>query len=303
MTLFYDLGIAWEWEYDFDFVSLIGKKCAEKNLSFCYVTPENLSNVYLGAKNGEIKFLAYFDRASDVDEDFLEINFLLERTGTRIINRYFDMVRSSDKATIHLELLNAGVELPYTAIIPPFDEVPSFEIDTKIFDKVGVPFIVKPSAETGGGLGVKIGHSILDIIEARKEIPYDKYLVQEIIHPIYIDWRKAWFRAFYVLGEVLLCWWDNEAKVYEVTKSEEVEKNGLYEIENVLEKIHQVCKLDFFSSEIALTIRNGERKFVAVDYVNEIPDMRLKSKAVDGVPDEIVERIAEEIAEFVANLK
>ncbi len=303
MTLFYDLGIAWEWEYDFDFVSLIGKKCVEKSLSFCYITPENLSDVYLGIKNGEIKFLAYFDRASDVDEDFLEINFLLERAGTRIINRYYDMMRSSDKATMHLELLNAGVELPYTVIIPPFDEVPSFEIDPKIFDKVGVPFIVKPSTETGGGLGVKIGHSISDVIEARKEIPYDKYLIQEIIHPIYIDGRKAWFRGFYVFGEILLCWWDNEAKVYDVMKIEEIEKHDLYEVGIVLEKIHRVCKLDFFSSEIALTIKNGVRKFVAVDYVNEIPDMRLKSKAVDGVPDEVVEKIAEKIVEFVANLK
>lgn len=31
--------------------------------------------------------------------------------------------------------------------------------------------------------------------------------------------------------------------------------------------------------------------------------MRLKSKAIDGVPDEVVEMIAGEFAEFVANLK
>jgi hypothetical protein len=303
MTLFYDLGIAWEWEYDFDFVSLIGKKCAKRNLSFFYITPENLSDVYLGVKNGEIKFLAYFDRASDVDENFFELNFLLEKTGTRIINRYFDMVRASDKATMHLELLNAGVELPYTVIIPPFDEVPSFEIDEKILEKVGIPFVVKPSTETGGGLGVKIGHSISDIIETRKEFPYDKYLVQEIIYPIYIDGRKAWFRGFYAFGEVLLCWWDNEAKVYDMIKDEELERYNLSEIEIVLKKIHRVCKLDFFSSEIALTSKNDEKKFVAVDYVNEIPDMRLKSKAVDGVPDEVVEKIADRMAKFVANLK
>jgi hypothetical protein len=46
--------------------------------------------------------------------------------------------------------------------------------------------------------------------------------------------------------------------------------------------------LDFFSSEIALT---EERKFVVVDYVNEICDMRLQSIFTDGVPDSVVEQI------------
>lgn len=303
MSLVYDLGIAWEWEYDFDFVNLISEKCARKNLSVYHVTPENINDVYLGVENEGIKFLAYFDRASDVDENFLQLNFLIEKNGARIINRYFDMVRALDKATMHLELLNAGVELPYTIIIPPFDETPTVELDPKIFEKVGVPFIIKPSTETGGGLGVKIGHSIWDIIEARKEFPYDKYLVQEMIHPVYINSKKAWFRVFFAFDEVLVCWWDNKTKINEIARREEIENYGLCEIIDVLHKIHKVCKLDFFSSEIAVVIRNGEKKFVAIDYVNEIPDMRLKSKAVDGVPDEIVDRIAEKIAEFVASLK
>jgi hypothetical protein len=68
-------------------------------------------------------------------------------------------------------------------------------------------------------------------------------------------------------------------------------------------KIYSICKLDFFSSEIAITYRDGERKFVPVDYVNEMCDMRLKSKAFDGVPDEVVFKVADRIAEFVASLK
>jgi hypothetical protein len=49
--------------------------------------------------------------------------------------------------------------------------------------------------------------------------------------------------------------------------------------------IHTVSGLDFFSSEIAVT-RDG--RFVAVDYVNEICDMRQQSDHVDGVPDDVV---------------
>jgi hypothetical protein len=39
--------------------------------------------------------------------------------------------------------------------------------------------------------------------------------------------------------------------------------------------------------------------FVAVDYVNDQIDLRLKSNTYDGVPDEIVHNIAEGLAEMV----
>jgi hypothetical protein len=51
--------------------------------------------------------------------------------------------------------------------------------------------------------------------------------------------------------------------------------------------------LEFFSSEIALT---NDGLFVAVDYVNEICDMRLQSKHYDGVPDAIVAQIQHQFA-------
>ncbi len=303
MSYFYDLGIAWEWEYDFDFVNLIFKKCEERRLKVCGVTPENLDEIFSAVKGGDISFIAYFDRASDVDESFTDLNLLIESLGARVINRYEDMVRASDKATMHLELLNVGVSLPYTVILAPFEESPAVELSGEILSKVKIPFIIKPSSETGGGVGVKIGYSIDDVIEARKEFPYDKYLVQEMIQPVYIDGRKAWFRVFYAFGKVLICWWDNEFKVYETLKTEEIERYGLGEIEDVMRRIQGVCNLDFFSSEIALTVERGQRRFISIDYVNEIPDMRLKSKAIDGVPDEVVEMIAEGFANFVLNLK
>lgn len=303
MTKVYQLGVAWEWEYDFDFVNLIGEKCEKLGVSVYFITPANIREVYKGVEKGDVRFLVYFDRASDTNDDFLKLNSLLESLGTRIINRYDNMLYALDKARMHIELSDAGVNLPFTIILPPFDESPEFKINEEVFEKLKIPFVIKPSTETGGGIGVKIGHSVCDIIEARKEFPYDSYLVQEMIYPIYLDGKKAWFRSFYILGEVLTCWWDNEVKVYEVVKDEEIRSLGLGEIENIMRKIYQVCKLDFFSSEIAFTVKNGEKAFVVVDYVNEVPDMRLKSKAIDGVPDEIVGEIAMKIAEFVANLK
>jgi len=43
----------------------------------------------------------------------------------------------------------------------------------------------------------------------------------------------------------------------------------------------------------------SEGKFVVVDYVNEVCDMRLQSNHIDGVPDSIVRRVAQLIVHEV----
>ena len=56
--------------------------------------------------------------------------------------------------------------------------------------------------------------------------------------------------------------------------------------------------LHLFSTEIALTL---EQHFVVVDYVNDQIDLRLQSDAPDGVPDQIVQRICEILAQMIFN--
>jgi hypothetical protein len=52
-----------------------------------------------------------------------------------------------------------------------------------------------------------------------------------------------------------------------------------------------------FSTEIAVT---SDGRFVIVDYVNDPIDLRLQSKALDGVPDEIVKDITERLLELIS---
>ncbi|MCC7187537.1 MAG: hypothetical protein IT312_02255, partial [Anaerolineales bacterium] len=52
-----------------------------------------------------------------------------------------------------------------------------------------------------------------------------------------------------------------------------------------------LCRLDWFTTEIALTLED----FVAVDYVNDQIDTRIQSKAVDGAPDEIMQDVARQL--------
>jgi len=65
----------------------------------------------------------------------------------------------------------------------------------------------------------------------------------------------------------------------------------------VAAKIASICRLDWFSTEIALS-RDG--KFVAVDYVNDSIDLRVQTKAQDGVPDEVVKAMAVDLVTLAA---
>ncbi len=285
----YNLAIAWNWEYDEDFLASIERECSRRDVSTIRIEDGNLAEMFRRVLSGELLVDVLFDRASDSDDMYAHFVHECQRNQTRIFNNYHLAERSRDKATMHLELMSAGLFVPHTHILPPFQVHPHHLHVEKEITTVGKPFIIKPANTTGGGTGVHLhAHSSRDIHHARQEHPRDKYLVQEKVLPKLLDGRRAWFRVLYAFGEVIPCWWDDHTHVYKEVTPEEELLFELSTLRNYAHTIQRVCKLDFFSSEIALT---SENKFVVVDYVNEVCDMRLQSKSVDGVPDEIVERI------------
>jgi hypothetical protein len=106
----------------------------------------------------------------------------------------------------------------------------------------------------------------------------------------------AWFRVLYCTGKVYPCWWDNETHIYtDVTLNEEACYN-LGSLRSLTSAIAALCGLTLFSTEIAIT---SDGRFVIVDYVNDPIDLRLQSKAIDGVPDPIVMDITERLVELI----
>jgi hypothetical protein len=108
--------------------------------------------------------------------------------------------------------------------------------------------------------------------------------------------RPAWFRVLFCAGRVYPFWWDPGTHVYQPVKEEEAARHGLAPVEATTRRIAQVCGLDLFSTEIALT---ADGLFVVVDYVNNPIDLRLQSAAADGVPDETIRDIASRLADLV----
>lgn len=288
----YDLCLPWYWEYDIDFVQMIERACHENELTLWQITPDNLLESITALFKGEMSFRAILDR-SQYDPRFEPIHRWSRKHPVQRINPAEVSIWSEDKATMHLELIQSGIHTPYTILLPPFVEqpvLPDFDLTL-----LGHHFVIKPSNE-GGGEGVILGAFSMDqILRARMQFPEQKYLIQATVTPRTIHGQPAWFRVFYAVGKTYPCFWHPLTHVFSMVAPYDEHKYELFPLHEITRRIASICKLDWFSTEIALT----HHEFVVVDYVNDGIDTRVQSKAVDGVPDAVVQAIAYQLVRLV----
>lgn len=297
----FDLAIAYVWEFDVEFINSVEDYFKQNGLTTYVISSHNIAETTEKVKNKELNFISYLDRASDVDDTFSELAKILTRKKIRIFNPYKNVEHAIDKATMHLEFITAGLNVPYSIIIPPHSQAEEIFISLDDLEILGRPFIIKPCNTTGGGIGVVTGAETLkEVLSARLKHSEDKYLIQENIHPTLVDGKRAWFRCFWAFGKPICVWWDDQTHIYSNLSSDEIENFKLKKLFSITRTIHKLTELDFFSTEIALTTKN---KFVVIDYVNDQCDMRLKSLHPDGVPDEIVYQIIKNLSIAVAKEK
>jgi hypothetical protein len=291
------LAIAADWEGDRDFVRLLEQCAHEHGLATYVVKPLNLAKTIDQFQKGELQFSLFFDRASDTSPEFLELHYLIQSKHIPIFDSREQSLWAANKARMHREFKKAGIPVPDTVILLPFVHQEYIWLMEEEFYRLGKPFIIKPSNTTGGGIGVvKDAQTWRDVVEARQVFSSERYLLQQKIHPKEADGKRFWFRGFYTCGLVQGVWWNDISHIYEPLTAEEVEAYQLFPLFRMVERIAAICRLNFFSTEIA---QDREGKFIAIDYVNEVCDMRLKSHHRDGVPDRIAERIARRIIAYI----
>jgi hypothetical protein len=188
----------------------------------------------------------------------------------------------------------AGIHTPRTLIMPSFQEQPLLTFLD--LSPLHGQFVAKP-ALGGGGEGVVTGLSTFEHVGiTRQQFPEQQYLLQDQVTPKIMDGLPAWFRIIYCLGKIHSCFWDVTTHVYTPLPAEAENRLGLGSLREVTNRIARLCRLDLFSTEIALT---GENRLLVVDYVNDPIDLRLQSRALDGVPDFIIKDIATRIVEGI----
>jgi len=302
---FYDLCLASNWEYDDGFIEILDGTCHARGRRLLTVTPSTLAGALSRLSSGEAGFSALLDRASEADPAFLPLVDIARSLGARRLNPRELADRAYDKAAIHHLFLEDGIPTPRTIILPAYHHQP--ELPLLELQPLGGNFTAKP-ALGGGGDGVIMEISTLEQIQsARQHFPEQQYLLQEHVTPLIVDGLPAWLRVIYCLGDIFINYWDTNTHVYtpinqgghvgppqQITPPQLAPQlTGLCEITH---RIARLCRLHLFSTEIAWT--EGDRLLV-VDYVNDPIDLRLQSRAADGVPDFIVERIATRIVETI----
>ena len=288
-----DVALLWEWEFDEDFIRILDYKCYQFGLQSYIIHRYNLGEVQSQLERGEFSCLTFYDRASDTDLSFETIVREIQQLESVPLNDPFRLESAVDKANMHHQLIAQGIQVPYTIILSPTRDWTKMKIGELM--RLGEPFIIKP-AIGGGGFGVEVNAKTLsDIVKAREGKNKERFLLQEKVLPIQFGERRAWFRIFYVNGKVIPCWWDDLSHIYHRMTLEEEKIYGLERLTSETFKIAEIAQLNFFSTEIAIVDRET---FVVVDYVNDQCDMRLKSRFHDGVPDDVVDEVAVEIARY-----
>ena len=296
----FDLGIAYVWEYDKDFINLLENTLHSSNITTFVISYHNILEVTNKIYNRELDFNCFLDRASDAEPGFEPLAKLLTRKKTIILNHYKSIKHAIDKASMHLEFITAGLNVPYSIIIPPHNEKKEIYISLDDLAILGRPFIIKPCNTTGGGVGVVTGAETLkEVFEERITNLNDKYILQQKIYPSIQNGKRTWFRCFWAFGKAIATWWDDQTHIYSELSANDIQYLNLNKLLSITKTIAKLTQLDFFSTEIVLTDNNN---FVVIDYVNDQCDMRLKSKHVDGVPDAVVRQIINNLRDKVLKI-
>ena len=126
------------------------------------------------------------------------------------------------------------------------------------------------------------------------------YLVQRRSEPGLLGDRPAYFRVYFVFGTVHACWWNCFNDRYALMTEAERRDHGLHRLDDLVRGVAAVSGMNFFSSEIAVT---RAQEFVLIDYVNDQCHLLTQSASPhNGVPDELVARMARRLVEAAANL-
>jgi hypothetical protein len=294
--LFVDLIVSADWEFDRSFVRLLEAETRCRGLRFLGIWPENLAETLERLLHVEWIPRFFIDRASDSTPEFIELNRFLVNNATPVLDSMEALRWAANKATMHLECIAHGLNTPYTFIIPPYRTAEHVFLSIEDLARLGRPFIIKPANTTGGGIGVVDGAETLqDVLSTRQEYAHDLYLLQEKIIPMQIEGKRFWFRGFYACGFVEFTWWNDLTHRYTEVTPDEIVRFGLEPMTDIIRTIAEISRLHFFSTEIA---REAPDRFVVIDYVNEICDMRLESEHPDGVPDALAARIAASLVAY-----
>ncbi|MBM3847466.1 MAG: hypothetical protein FJ405_14435 [Verrucomicrobia bacterium] len=284
------------------FIHRIQFHAARRGLNFFLVDPlwvETFSQAY--AKD-ELKVKVLLNMHSEhhkPEDPFTRLVRLAAQKGARVIDPPDVALAAFDKASFHSKAIAAGLQVPHTVIVPGA-LAGSFQLSEEARAALGSPFVIKPSLGYGRKGVILDAQSEADLRRSVAEWPGCDYLLQRRMTPEQTPGGLAYFRVYFAFGKIWKNWWDCYSDRSRRATQEEIKTLGLHALDEIVSKLAKTSGMQFFSSEI---LRSQTGEFVVIDYVND--QCHMLSQSSDpriGVPDDVVQEIAEELVEGAARL-
>lgn len=284
------------------FIHRVQFHAARLRLNFFLIEPDWAETFLQKVERGEIwaKVLLNMHSEHHNPQDlYSRIVRLAANQKTQVIDSPDVALASFDKAKLHPRLIANGIQVPHTVIVPNAS-AHDFELTETDRQALGVPFVIKPALGYGRrGVNMQ-ATSAADIRQCAADWPGCDYLLQRRLVPKIVgDW-PAYFRVYYAFGSIWCNWWNCFTDNSRPVTPQEVADLGLQALEEIARTLARVTGMRFFSTEILMT-ETGE--FVSIDYVNDQCHMLSQSaNPAIGVPDGVVEAIAQRLVEGAAEL-
>jgi len=245
------------------------------------------------------------------EDPYVQLCYAVKDAGGRVIDDPDVAMMADHKAVTHHRLERAGIPVPPTVVLRRW--APDRGLTPEERAIVGDRVVIKP-ARGWGWKGVVLGaRGDLEAISTARDFDRgDDFLVQRQVPYAFLpddqgDTRPAWWRVFYLFGEMIPCWWNPENGEYRLMSLRELSMNELLPLARLSAEIGRLSGMDFFSTEICLAeepampgaqYQATGRPFYVIDYVNDQCDVRCQSRHASAPPDEVVRHLAERFADL-----
>lgn len=296
----YDLALIFCGNKDEAIVKWFRKESALRGLKFLWVNEHNAPDILSKIESHKLEIHFLVDNESNYynpDDLYLKICYSVKDHNGMVVEDP-DKARSyADKSITHFDLENANIPVPYTVVIRNW-QPDDFVLKKDQLKRLGRPFIIKPAKGFGQkGVVKDASGDLKQIAEARHFNRGDNFLLQEKIVPLMFGSMPAWFRVYYLFGEIIPCFWNHENGQYRHVSLRELHRFHLLPLARIVSEIARIVNMNFFSSEIAITGKGKEKRFVVIDYVNDQCELCVRPSKIAGPVPEVVQHIAETFVE------
>jgi len=297
----YDLGFVFVGDKKENVIKWLREECRARDLSFLWVNDKNAQEVLDKLQSNKLRIRFLVDNESNYfnpEDVFMRICYSVKDQGGRVVDDPDRARSSADKSVTHFDFVEAGLPVPYTVVVRDW-QPDDFMLSREQVRKLGRPFVIKPAKGFGQhGVVKDASGDIRQIAEARHFSRGDNFLLQEKIIPVTLGDQMGWFRVYYLFGEIIPCFWNTDTGQYRHVSLREMYKHRLLPLARYSSEIARIVGMKFFSTEIAVTGRGKDRRFVIIDYVNDQVEMCVRPTKMAGPVPEVVRHIAYVLAEY-----